>query len=230
MVSIDLIILANFIIIHKTLLNINHTESAVLATKENSDKNLPSRPAKLTEVLFLSWSLSGGLVFGHPPPSHHGLYRFRGSFSLWFRLSGTGFNVSLPLVPQSAGKIQGLGVKSSWLWIPGWEVGEGTGSRCKSFQSKVNAWEEAGRKESRIVSKSQALGTFTGQAEVGLWQLCSFSLHFPRNSFSVSSGEDSSDSSGAAWLPLASIGARGNAHFTFLSKNCFASPSQMNRR
>lgn len=52
MVSIDLIILANFIIIHKTLLNINHTESAVLATKENSDKNLPSGPAKLTEVLF----------------------------------------------------------------------------------------------------------------------------------------------------------------------------------
>lgn len=54
MVSIDLIILANFIIIHKTLLNINHTESAVLATKENSDKNLPSRPVKLAEVLFLS--------------------------------------------------------------------------------------------------------------------------------------------------------------------------------
>lgn len=36
----------------------------------------------------------------------------------------------------------------------------------------MNAWEEARRKESRIASKGQALGTFTGrldgQAEVGL--------------------------------------------------------------
>lgn len=133
MVSIDLIIIANFIIIHKTLLNRNHTESTVLATKENSYKNLPSRPVKLNqkrsffhEVSQVHWCLA---ISPFPPR----IYRFSSSFGLFFRLPGTVFNAALPLVPQSAGKIPSLGVKLAWLWILTERWGKGKDQDAKAF-------------------------------------------------------------------------------------------------